>query len=267
MTLKVTFDSNIFQHVLRPDKFPNDPELAAIQAIHDAIQKGDIQGFVAETMADLEAIKRDDRASYFSSSSAQSKASEDVLPDGSIKLSFSLSPDPNAHPGVHQILIDRFSEAIVLGFKFMRCPRIGLPRPQILQDQWFVVEADETSTKDRQDLFFSALRKIEARGVGKAVVETIGNSFVVTKGTQETWFEGLGYAQTPTEIKEVADAVGEWADGDSVAAHIGYQNSFFCTRDIGVGAGTSILNATNRTWLQSDYGVEFVSAHELAAKL
>ena len=267
MSLKVTFDSNIFQHVLRPHNFPGDSEINALQAINCALKNGNILGFIPETMADLEAIKRDDRASYFSSRTWKINTTTNVLPNDSTKVSASVSPDPNAHPGIQQILFDCFSEALDLGFKFLRCPRIGLPRPQFLQDQWFALESDRQSTRDRQERFFAAAREIEARGVGKAVVEKIGNSFVQAQGTHESWFEGLAYAQTKQDLKQVANAVSEWADGDAVATHIGYQNNLFCTRDKGVGAVNSVLNVANRTWLNSNYGVEFVTVSGLASRV
>ena len=45
------------------------------------------------------------------------------------------------------------------------------------------------------------------------------------------WFEGLGRASTDAERAEVARAVAEWADADSIAAHIGYGIDLFCTND------------------------------------
>lgn len=267
MTLTVTFDSNIFQPVLRPDKFPNDPEISDIQAINDALRKGKIFGFIAETMADLEAIRRDDRAAYFSSCSPSTNVTETELSDGTVKLSFSVGPDLNAHPGIHQILVDRFSDALSIGIKFLRCPRISLPRPELLQDSWFVEEPDNKTKEARQDRFFSALREIEARDVGRSIAEQLGLSLNQTHSVNASWFEGLAHAQSKPEIKKVAEAVAEWADGDAVAAHIGYQNALFCTRDEGIGAGTSILDQANRKWLNSQFGVEFVTAPELASRL
>lgn len=264
--MNVTFDSNVFQHVVRPDKFPNDPEAGALSQINASLSNKVIFGFISETMADLEAIRRDDRANYFSTCRPATSVAETELPDGSIKLSFSLGPDVNAHPGVHQILEDRFSEARILGFQFLRCPRIALPRPQLIKDDWFAAETDSQATKTRQEKFFSALRDIEANGVGIAVVKNLGNSLLSSHGATGSWFEGLALAQSKSELKEVANAVGEWADADSVAAHIAYGNDLFCTRDSGISAGTSILDSNHRAWLSSQYGVVFVDISDLAAR-
>lgn len=262
---KVTFDSNVFQPIVRPDKFPADKEAVALEAIHAALRAGTITGLIAETMVDLEAIRRADRAAYFSGGLANTKSSVIALPGGGIKMSISLGPKPNAHPGVHPLLAERFAEAVALGVRFMHCPRIGLPRPALIQDAWFAPEADDEARSKRHDAFCSVGRAIEARGVGRAVVEKLGSSLAQAQGKSVTWFEGLGLAQTSQGVKQVADGVGEWADGDAVAAHIAYASDFFCTRDQGVSAGTSILTAPNRAWLAAVYGVAFVTPGELAA--
>lgn len=70
------------------------------------------------------------------------------------------------------------------------------------------------------------------------------------------------------ERKAVHKAINEWADGDAVAAHAGYGNDLFCTNDLGKGAGeSSVLHPKNRAWLQSDYGIVFVTTLELAQRL
>lgn len=265
--MNVTFDSNVFQHVVRPDKFPRDKDVAHIRAIHEALKAGTVKGFVAETMADLEAIKRTERVAYFSGAKSSAKIEETELPGGKIKIGITVGAKPAAHPGVPSILKDRFDDAINLGFKFMRCPRIGLPRPQVLKDSWFAAEPSAAATSSRLDGFMAAGRAIEDRGVGIAIVKSIGTRLNGTNPDHKTWFEGLASALSSQEQTAVADAVGEWADGDSVATHIGYGNEFFCTRDRAVAAGKSILNVANRQWLSSEYGVVFVDIEELAAKI
>jgi hypothetical protein len=62
--------------------------------------------------------------------------------------------------------------------------------------------------------------------------------------------------------------MGEWADGDSIAAHIAYGNDVFCTHDRSKSAGRkSILDADNREWLAERYNVEFATIEELAARV
>jgi hypothetical protein len=78
-------------------------------------------------------------------------------------------------------------------------------------------------------------------------------------------FAVLNQAQDDREHREIQKAVGEWADGDSIAAHIAYENNCFCTRDAGKTAdGASILDSGNRKWLEAFYGVQFISLTGLA---
>ena len=49
------------------------------------------------------------------------------------------------------------------------------------------------------------------------------------------------------EKAEIQKAVAEWADRDTVAAHFAYTNSYLCSEDRGVSAGSpSIFDAINR---------------------
>ena len=67
------------------------------------------------------------------------------------------------------------------------------------------------------------------------------------------------------EENAVKRAVAEWADGDSVAAHIGYGIDFFCTEDSGKSAGAnSIFNVENRAWLNQHFDVKIITLSELA---
>lgn len=68
--------------------------------------------------------------------------------------------------------------------------------------------------------------------------------------TGEWWPPGLGRATTENERKKVRKAINEWADGDAIAAHVGYDNDLFCTHDDGRGAGqNSVFSQTHRAWL------------------
>ena len=62
-------------------------------------------------------------------------------------------------------------------------------------------------------------------------------------------------------------AIAEWADADSIAAHVGYGIDLFCSEDQGKSAGgiSLILDAANRAWLTATYGVQFATLTELAA--
>lgn len=95
---------------------------------------------------------------------------------------------------------------------------------------------------------------IEQRGVGPALLRSLQ--------------EKAGGRADAIEEKDFARAVAEWADGDSVAAHVAYNNDLFCTEDQGKSPGdSSIFDANNRQWLAVTYGVEFATVRELAGTL
>lgn len=81
------------------------------------------------------------------------------------------------------------------------------------------------------------------------------------------WQSGLPLIPD-NETMRFAKAVAEWADGDSIAAHYAYGNDLFCTRDMGKTAGAaSVLSLNNRRWLETQFGIEFVSPTEATRRL
>jgi hypothetical protein len=82
---------------------------------------------------------------------------------------------------------------------------------------------------------------------------------------EEPWFSSLLRARDIHEQRQVQRAIAEWADADSIAAHIGYGIDLFCTDDQGKAAGApSIFDSENRAWLESTFGVKFVTLSQLA---
>ena len=101
-----------------------------------------------------------------------------------------------------------------------------------------------------------------------AVVKGIGETIVKRLKVTKPWFEVLDQPKDVHEERAIERAIGEWADGDTVAAHIGYGHDAICTEDMGQSAGApSIFDAANRAWLASAYGVHILNPSELAAQL
>ncbi|MBI2811319.1 MAG: hypothetical protein HYX67_10885 [Candidatus Melainabacteria bacterium] len=266
--MRVTFDSNAYQRVVDPSQFQKDRHLAAFQAIHTALRSGRVMGLLSETVATLEGIQKAQRGPYFSNMKPKIDVQEEELPDGTIKLGFVVRPNDGLHPGLHPILIQWLNAAGTLGIKFMRAPRIGTPRPSELLRDVYDAEADEGQSAQRQGRFFDLEREIERRGVGIAVVKGIGNQINVRLGVAKPWFASLDTPKDAQEESQIKKAVAEWADGDTVAAHYGYENKYLCSEDEGNSAGaTSIFDSTNRAWLEATYGLKIVTLSELAGKL
>ena len=70
---------------------------------------------------------------------------------------------------------------------------------------------------------------VSARGFAPRPLQEIAARF--PRPGMGPWFNALGAANDVHEKREVARAVAEWADADSIAAHYAYGNDFFCTLD------------------------------------
>jgi hypothetical protein len=105
---------------------------------------------------------------------------------------------------------------------------------------------------------------MESRGLGNTQAREVAIRLEARTGPQTPWFKALGATQDVHEEREVARAIAEWSDGDSIAAHYGYANDFFCSADIGKSAKNSVLSPGNRTWLTTVFGIRFVTLSELA---
>ena len=166
-----------------------------------------------------------------------------------------------------EVLENWLNNALTLGFKFMRAPRFGAPHPNFLASEHYFVEYSDKQQKTRQERFSELVRRINNAGSGQAVIKSVGTRINHRLGVNGPWFQSLDQPKDKVEKKEVIDAVAEWADGDTVAAHYAYSNDFLCTEDTGKSSVALIFNSSNRQWLQEDYGLSFVSISQLAAKL
>jgi hypothetical protein len=262
MTLHVTFDTNAFDKVVRPNVYAKDPLHSEYLAMHEALKRGDVLGFISETTIVLEGIGRDDRASVFGTSTMQSR-SEQVSND---TFELTLAPAQPARKPVHFKQAERFVEAFKFGFRLLGAPRIGMPR---VEGDVYVSETDE-ALPGRLDRFVTVARAIEDRGLGHPRVLAIAKRWGA-RAPGEPWYRVLGKAKDIHEEREVARAIAEWSDADSIAAHYGYGNDLFCTQDVAAGEASrgdpAVLDADNRQWLSSNYGIKFGSLSDLAAVL
>lgn len=263
--MRVTFDSNSYRQVVDPARAHRDASVSELQKIHDALKDGRISGYLSETVATLEGIQNAQRGPYFASMRPTIELQQEELPGGVIKLGIVMKPNDGLHPGLHPIVTRWLTDAVALGIKFLRAPRIGAPRPTELLANVFEIDADESQQAQRQGRFFDLGQKIESRRVGIAVVKALGNGINVRLGVAKPWFASLDQPIDIHEENRVKRAISEWADGDTVAAHYGYENDYLCSRDRGgSGDAPSIFDTQNRAWVVADHGIQFVTLPELA---
>jgi hypothetical protein len=253
--LRVTFDSNVWQMVIMPSLASKTPLYTDFITIHDSLRTRRIQGFISETVGTLEAIKSVGRKAYFTSIQPRVNVEVVNVVGGQALLKIDIGTTHDQHPGLHRVLKERLELAIALEMRLMRAPRMTIPVPALFLDlSVFADEVDVPTSAARDNRWGEIMETIEQRGVGGALLRSLQ--------------EKAGGRADAIEEKEFARAVAEWADGDSVAAHVAYGNDIFCTEDQGKSAGgKSILDEENRRWLSLTYAVEFATVKELANRI
>ena len=264
--MTVTFDTNTLDKACRPERHPKDPTKDDFEKVHQALRAGQLRGFFCETAATLEGIQRADRASVFGTMHVVARHHEpEVQSDGATVHRIDLETTQPARKPLHDENLRRFTAALNLGLRVLAAPRIAIPRIDDPDKRIYVYENDEDALALRYERFVQAARTIEARGFGMVPITRIADRLANRGGVVEPWYRSLDRANDAEE-KDIANAIAEWADGDTVAAHISYQIDCLCTGDKAV-ARSSILSPTERAWLTTTYGVRFVTISELAAML
>lgn len=255
--MKITFDSNVWRIISSPDKFPNEPSIEDFKIIKKAIEDKKISPFLCETVFTLEAIKRDDRKDFFSSYRSDTNSSIEENNNGEITLSISIAPNRTAHSGNNNYLESHLKDAVAIGFQIIKLPRIaGIVNPDI-EEAYFHKHEDLSSYHSK---VFEVARAIESKEAGMFHIKKYGEGY-------NRWIDGITQANQ-FERNNIAKAVAEWADGDSVACHIAIGGDYFCTRDIAKGAGSqSIFSTENLAWLEKEYNFKTISPEELAKKI
>ena len=151
-----------------------------------------------------------------------------------------------------------------MGITLLGTPRIGMPRAE----ERFYATEDPAALGERLGRFTSLLTQIESRGLGSARAKEIAVRLAGSGTFLGPWFTPLGAAKDIHEKREVARAVAEWADADSIAAHYAYGNDFFCTLDAAKAetnrGDPAVFDADNRAWLTEKFGIQFVTLAQLA---
>ena len=179
------------------------------------------------------------------------------MENGEIKLSFSIAPDKAAHPGNNSYLESHLKDAIALGFQIIKLPRIaGVVNTDI--EECFYKHKD---LSEYLDTVFKVAREIESKEAGIYHVKNLGEKY------DAYWMTGIENAPD-YEAGNIAKAIAEWADGDSVACHIAVGGDYFCTRDTARKAGDkSIFSEANIEFLKQNHNFHVISPEDLACKL
>lgn len=264
--MRVTFDTNTLADVVAPETSQRPTGAPDGTKVRAAIRAGTIQGFFCETMITLEGIKNVDRSAVFGSTTTNAHFQHGLAPDGNGVTYINMRAEQTARQPLDQRQADRFLAAFELGMKLLGAPRVGMVRVDDPNGGRYVEEPEEDQIGRRLDRHNNVVTAIEARGLGCAQAQKIAGEIQAEVGGYGSFVSFLGKPRTPAEQGKINRAIAEWADGDSIAAHYGYNNDLFCTEDFGKGGSTaSVLDDSNRQWLSETFGIRFVTLAELAA--
>ncbi len=290
--MKVTFDTNALDRAARPERYPKDSRRADFIKVHDAIEARRLTGYFSETLITLEGIENKDRVGVIGGT----RLDRQIRRTGQNTVNINLTVKQDRQP-LHPEHSARIQAARKIGMRALKAPsRVGWILIRDPDGSFFAPDADAKFAA-RMDRTNDACSAIEARGLGFAQAQSLAKSFaardqadIARKNEEEfakldamlapaglrapriqvdePWFTSLLRARHIHEQRQVQRAIAEWADADSIAAHIGYGIDLFCTEDQGKGAGApSIFDADNRTWLEKTYEVKFVTLSELAGMI
>ncbi len=283
MVLRVTFDTNSLDLVCRPERFSKNYRQPLMYKVYDALTQGRIEGFYSVTMLTIEGMMRKDRAGVFAGTSmimqpARTELTKNAdLPDEvrekvgvadleTVRREIRVE-QPERKP-LHPETVARIQAAKAVGVKVLKAvPRLGAYHLEDPSGNYYLDPGEGEALKAWIDEACAVARAIEARGLGIAQLKKLGER-LGESDSQSVWFQSLNRARDIHEEREVERAFSEWADGDSIAAHVAYGIDVFCSDDVGKSnTSSSVLDHTNRAWLSETYGVRFVILEELAASL
>ncbi len=266
--LKVTFDSNIWEKLAAPERYPNDPDRAVIAAIRQAACSGELEGYICASCVTQEAIMKRDRHRYFSECTSRIEFLDLPTERGVLGGRITITGDDSKHPGLGLALGDRLRRAISeLGFRLLPVPRLAIAKPMDLPQTWFA-KSRYDDLWEYNERFAEAADLIEASGRGFAVATKLAARIEARIGTRPdfVWRDYLKFADA-TEAQQIMGAISEWADGDVVSSHVAYGNDILCTHDRGKSAGLSVFDAVGRNALTAQFNTRFMGLRELAAAL
>jgi hypothetical protein len=265
--MRVTFDTNTLEKATRPERSVKDPLHPEYVTVHQAVTDGRIAGFFSETIISLEGIQKTDRSAVLGGTtmSQQEQITEHPATGQTVVTTTFTVKAPLRTP-LHPEVAARIRAARNLGMRLLRAPRLGGYLIDDPDGTVFAVEPGEAALEKRLRIYHSVLRKLDARAIGFAQIQQLASTFAARANVQEPWFQSLHRATDVHEKTSVIRAVAEWADGDSIAAHVGYGLDCFCTGDEGKSSGApSVFDAANRAWLTATYGTRFATMAQLAA--
>lgn len=248
--MNVTFDSNVWERVIDEDNHH-------LTKIKDKIRNGRIQAYICEIALSLESIERKIRSKFFEDYRPRITVNHLPAEDEKLVMQVCVAPNVELHPDHHPKQQAKLLEARNLGFRVLRMTNFGTIRTQEIPDEMYMdnLDADIDKFWRYAERLESCNDYITSMGCGRALY----NRFI-----EEFNLVGSRGQSIPIDRrKEFAEAIAEWVDSESLAAHYAACNEFFCTDDNARTAGTkSIFHEGNKSRLEAEYGIKIISSCE-----
>ena len=134
MAMRVTFDTNVWNRMVLPEKWISSPNYDEFVRIKDAIRNGRIRGFISEGFATAESIGKRNRAKYHVQSVPGVGVTPEMPGGGSISMSIEIKPKHDQHPGIGEDFEEELTAALAIGIKLLTTPYVGLAVPDRLRN-------------------------------------------------------------------------------------------------------------------------------------
>jgi len=274
--MRVTFDINVWNRMVFPERYVNSPNYLSLGKIKNAIRSGQVRGFISEGFGTVEAVRRENRAKFHAQNVPKVEVTNKSHGKGCNSMSVEIKANHSLHPGIGEEFAEELNEALAIGIKLLTTPYIGLPVPDRLRNNPQIYAEEVFATADYNERFGDVVGTIVDRGVGEGALPALAKERTARLDGPRP--DGLSdrhliygvyeYACAKglsREKRQIEKAFAESADGDVVAAHIAFGNDYLCTEDRARSAvSRSIFDAENRAWLKKEYGVEILSGQQLA---
>ncbi|HKW34600.1 MAG TPA: hypothetical protein VJN92_16440 [Candidatus Acidoferrum sp.] len=130
--MRVTFDTNVWNRMVFPERHVNSPNYLALGKIKNAIRSGQVRGFISEGFGTVEAVRRVNRAKFHAQNVPKVEVTNKSHGSGVNCMMIEIKADHSLHPGIGEEFDEELNEALAIGIKLLTTPYIGLPVPDRL---------------------------------------------------------------------------------------------------------------------------------------
>ena len=274
--MRVTFDTNVWNRMVFPERYVSSPNYLFFGKIKNAIRSGQVRGFISEGFGTVEAVRKANRAKFHAQNVPKIQVTNKFHGSGLNCITIEIKANHSLHPGIGEEFEEELNEALAIGIKLLTTPYIGLPVPDRLRNNPHIYAEEVFATAQYNERFGDVVRTIVDRGVGEGVLMALAKEFTARldgprpaglsdRALIYSVYEYACASGLSKEKERIEKAFAESADGEVVAAHIAFGNDYLCTEDRGRAAlSPSIFDTDNRAWLKTEYRVEILNVQQLA---